>query len=149
MSAQPNKKDDSGQPLELIDASDFRSLKLQISVVNTTTETRTSKNDKNIRLVEIQNRGMTLEIPTRKCNEGHNLIIEIVGTTPRKKEFKFSCTAKVEKLEPGNPLQGEHVDRIDVIFMQYDEHAWEDFLYEFSQRQAEILDFFERAKGLK
>jgi hypothetical protein len=145
MSPQTKKKEKPSQAVELIDASDFRSLKLKITLMNTTTDTQAKKSEKQIRLVEVQNRGMTLEIPSRTCNEGHNLIIELVGTTHRKKEFTFSCTAKVENLQPVQ----EGVDRIDVTFMQFDERAWEDFLYEFTQRQAQIFDFFERAKGLK
>ena len=143
--SRPNKNpENSAQPLELIDASDFVSMKLQFHLTNTTTQT-TVKNNKAIRLIELQNRGLTLEVPSPSCHQGHNIILEITGFDEHKNEFKFSSTAKVEHLESVQ----DNMDRIDITLVQYDEKAWENFCHRFSHRQNEITDFFERAKGLK
>lgn len=123
-------------------STDFESIKLQVSMNNTTTNTAVRKNF-TIRIIEIPERGLVLEVPIRSCARGHNVIVQIETVKPDKVRGIFQATAKVEDLESAS----ESVDKVTLSLVQFDEKQWKFLCDTFSRRQREIEDFFFAAKG--
>jgi hypothetical protein len=126
---------------DLIKASDFETVELSFTVKNTTTRTEV-KNTDVVKLVVLGERGMSLELPSRSCAKGHNLIVSI-KTRHAPKDFEFTFTAKVEEVASVDKTS----DQIDVTMLQFDESQWNDLQSLFSNRQAEILEFLKAVKG--
>ncbi len=96
-----------------------------------------------ISLLEFQEQGFALEVPSRSCASGHHLAIKILLRKPDEEEFHFDATVKVERTVD-LPAKKK---RIEVTLMQYSSAAWERLQEMFSSRQNEIVDFFEAATG--
>ncbi|OFZ78416.1 MAG: hypothetical protein A3K03_06020 [Bdellovibrionales bacterium RIFOXYD1_FULL_44_7] len=146
---------------EIIRSDDFKSIEMNISIVNTTTKTQIKNGmriygqtqesvdeDLSIKLIEFQEREMVLEAPANACAEGHNLIVNIVASAPSTAEnnggiIEFSATAKVRLVEM--PSKTRH--SVTVTLIQYDESSYKSFCSLFSNRQQEIEAFFNAVKG--
>ena len=123
--------------------ADFQSIRLKFEITNTTTSQDFRKDQAEIKMVELGERGMTLEVPWKSCAQGHSLIIVMTTAGIKSGDFVFETTAKVseyEQLEDG-------IDRVVVSFVQFDEKVWEKFLKSFSDRQREIEQFFAATRG--
>lgn len=130
-------------PKALLNVADFESIQIEFDVTNTTTGTLFRKNV-SIRVAQIGERGMHLEVPRRSCAMGHSLAIKLhIRNIPRADDLEFEATAKVETLETFE--QGG--DSIGLQILQCDERQWQRFLEIFSSRQKEIEEFFAAARG--
>ncbi len=125
------------------DPTVFDSAKLTIDIQNTTTNTEVKKGSQ-IELIELHERGAMLQIPSRSCSRGHNLMVRFRTETPKKEIFEFTTTAKVDST---TPQDGGEFDQVNLSFLQYDEESWELFQKYFTARQEEIIDFLRAAKG--
>jgi hypothetical protein len=135
------KKDAPVEPL--IKPDDFESIDIEFEVVNTTTGTAFRKNVK-IRLTQLTEKGMMLEVPRRACAQGHALSLKLnIRTVNPPESLAFEATAKVDLVE--NFEKGG--DSVTVTLLQYDEKQWAQLNGIFSSRQKEIADFFTAARG--
>jgi hypothetical protein len=122
--------------------SAFQAITVEITLTNTTTRT-TVKESTTIKLVEIAEQGIALEVPPRTCAQGHNLLFELKLVKPgATKPFALKATGKVSEVES---LDG--ADRADVVLIQFDEKEWEQVLSAFMSRQSEIEEFLKAARG--
>jgi hypothetical protein len=97
-----------------------------------------------MKLVEVYDRGMTLEIPEKSCAKNHNLMLDMKIILPKgKKEIHFPATVSVIDIES----TGEGTDTVVVKLLQYEEKEWQEFLNGYSSRQDEINEFLKAAKG--
>ncbi len=137
------RQPDSGEA-PLIDPKDFESVRVELTVSNTTTRTELRK-DAEPQLVQLlEDTQVVLDLPVRSCSKGHHLSIEFVIRRPgRKKPSKLECTAKVDGIEHETPDR----DRVTVSLFQYEEQEWQDFRASFSDRQSEIEAFFAAIRG--
>lgn len=143
----------------LINESDFKSIEIEIDIVNKTahTEIRGGKRimgeetlrDLNLSetensppaLIEFTENGMVLEIPPQLCSKGHVLGLEL-RTKNVVPPLVFKPNLRVdliEKLPDGR-------DRVELSFTRKTESEWQALLSIFNQRQEEILQFFENVK---
>jgi len=133
-------------PGELLDPNDFSSIHLKVSFTNTATHTEVKPDidlsGKGMKLIEFRDQGLVLEGPGGICAEGHNVMIHI-HTDGAKPEIQFGSTAKVEQVEklPDKRLQ------LTVRLIQFDEGTWKALQGVYSNRQDEIMDFFNAVKG--
>ena len=156
MAGKPSRpKAPAGEPApsasELIEFDDFQSVELQIAVENMTSHTKiadgTSKGPR-VDLVELAERGFTVNLPRASCASGHNLMIEIAVIQPPSKRMKFSATTKVELVEKNSEVKGnKEPERVELSLIQFEEEAWERLKTLFTSRQNEIEDFFKAARG--
>jgi len=120
--------------------SNESSLQLQVMVQNTTTNAPIPE-EPAPRVMEFLDRGLVLELPSRSCAKGHSLVVEIrcqsAGAT-----VNFNCTAKVESVE-----RNAVCDQVTAQLMQFVEKEWAELQRTFSERQEQILKFFQDAKG--
>ncbi|HTL11953.1 MAG TPA: hypothetical protein VL588_05675, partial [Bdellovibrionota bacterium] len=101
-----------------------------------------SDEDLSIRLLELETKGLVLEIPANSCSKGHRLRLEL-KTKSGSKEVPFEALAQVEtweRMENGK-------ERISVRFLKYDQEVWDELTRLFSRRQDDILEFFRAVKG--
>lgn len=124
-------------------ASDFKSIELSFEINNTTTRTK-FRDPGEIRLIQMGDRELTLEVAPRSCAMGHGLMMSINAVTPEGETFPFSCTAKVEESERPDDSR---MDRIRVALVQFNETDWEIFRRLFADRQNDIEKFFQAARG--
>jgi hypothetical protein len=139
----------------LINPDDFRSVRLKISLNNTTTKTEikdgkrffgnkkgTSGDNLEITLIELLDQGMILEVPGQSCAQGHNLLItvESLNTKP---PITFQTSAKVMKMEKVS----DDRDTIEINLIQFDDTGWQALKGLYGNRQNEIEEFFKAAKG--
>lgn len=147
----------------LIDPNDFVSMEIIVGMKNLTAKTEirdgrrifgekdTSEKgvDYTIHFIEFLEKNeesefesLVIEAPKRNCAEGHllNIDLEVKGA---KETFELDLESRVEVLEK---TDGD-TDRITVSILNVDEVAWQQFKSLFSNRQEEILAFFEAVKG--
>lgn len=134
----PNYGDD-----ELVRLSDFESIKQEFKVQNTTTKTEV-KEVGEIQLIEIVDHGVILQLPRRSCANGHNLMVEMITTVPRKPKHRFAFTAKVEELAT---IGDSPHDKVTLTFLQFEETEWAGLCRLFASRQDEIMAFLKAARG--
>lgn len=132
------------QPEDLIHVEDFNSMEITIEMHNTTTD-MPAREAPPIQLIELLERGMTLDVPTRSCAPGHNLMLKFKTLLPNRDPFEFNTTAKVESVR-STPFGG--TDQIRISFLQFTEQDWEKFRGKFDSRQKEIEQFLKAARGL-
>lgn len=133
---------------------DFESIQLLFSFQNITTRTEV-RDQPRIKLVELGDRTLTLELPAKSCNEKHNVLVTIFKVDQAKKSD--STERKIRR--NGQPLVsvtgkvlaaedvGEEVLRVEIECVQYDERSWSELLSIYSRRQAEIDGFLAAARG--
>ena len=146
----------------IINPADFNSIKLNINLINTTTQAEirdgkrcystgfSKKNnnpaDENLEILisEFLPDGLVLEIPTKTCASNHNILIEIhsQNATP---EINFSGTMKVNSHEKISL----ETDLIEASFLQKDEQEWKKIQKIFQKRQDEIRNFINSVKGFE
>jgi hypothetical protein len=121
---------------------DFKSLVIEISLTNTTTQTE-FQGEAPTRLVELADQGAVLEVPSRCCAKGHYVIVDFRIVKANKSVFQFASTAKVDD----HKALGDGVDRIAVTLSQFDIESWKQFRGTFSLRQEQINQFMKAARG--
>jgi hypothetical protein len=129
----------SQPPVPLIRSADFRPIRVELEVRNTTTGAETRK-DFAIRLIEVGEKSIVLELPRKSCAMGHGMSIEVDVYEPN---LHLSTTARVVAVETFD----SGGDGVTLNLMQYDDKTWQEFLKIFSARQREIEAFFSAVKG--
>ncbi|MBI3544459.1 MAG: hypothetical protein HY075_14400 [Deltaproteobacteria bacterium] len=137
---------------EVFNANDFESIRLHIYFSNTTTRTEIRDPKKN-ELVEIGDKWLVFELPSKCCAKQHSVLIEITRSSkksergPKDKPDKeidlLSVTGKVHHVQD----LGEDRWRVTIECVQFDETEWTSLLNMYSSRQAEIEQFFAAVKG--
>lgn len=115
---------------------DFNTIRTKVTVNNTTTGTAL-KSHRN-RIVEILEKGMSLELPSDSCAVGDYLVVKIEYENEKGEKGVFKSGAKVESIQDSSVV---------VSLIQFDQIEWEVFLTIFMERQNAILKFFAAAKG--
>lgn len=119
------------------------------SVVMENTTTRTQYGPSaNIKLAEIQEKGLVLRVPTQSCSKGHSLHILITRTqTPRnpQRPVQLEITAKVvdEECEERSPFK-----LVSLQFYQIHEAQWLNFIKNLLDRQKSINNLVKGIQGL-
>ena len=145
---------------DLINPEDFKSIVLKVGLVNTTTKTEirdgkrifgidaaktkkaeNEKEDLSVVISEYAEKGITIEVPSHVCANGHLVMINIISEGA-KPNVNFTSSGKIEAVEK-LPTGRESVQ---VAFTQLDEFAWMEVLNIYSKRQEEILNFFKAVK---
>lgn len=136
---------------------DFRSVELTIVLINQSTKTQVRGNIRSvgdlspdaegdtvhpIQLIEFLEKGVSLEAPGRTCATGHLVMVEIHISNAKDLNL-VSFSAKVESTQK---IDSER-DAISLTLLQYDQKTWKQFVTLFANRQLEIQNFFEAAKG--
>ena len=155
-------------PDEVINLSDFKSLRLIISIENQTTKNFIFDNrrifpkgkdeiieegDYPIHLSEFLDTGFVIDVPPRTCSVGHTIKV-MIETRNLEVNKKFTFSGRVKEFPDELPTRARKggtssMDRQQFIIelSQYDPDHWKSFMEIFEGRQAEILDFFESSKG--
>lgn len=129
----------------------FEAFSHRLCVRNETSNTIFTKSEV-IKIKELKEDGVTLEIQNNVCQKGHNLTLFFLNSdtqgTQEKivlpnsghyKEALFEAIGKVEKLETNNVLENkEKMVLIDLHFTQYDQVAWRKILNLYEQNQDQI-----------
>lgn len=143
---------------DFINVDDFKTSTVTLDLTNTTTRTEI-KDGKRIfgdhaqkvenlpaelqpRILEFHENALTLEVPKHTCAQGHNVTLE-AKLKLIKGEKKFSASGKVTEISN----VGDRTDSIHIKFLQLEERQWLEFQQYFSNRQNDILKFFEAVKG--
>lgn len=135
--------DPSDNDEELLKTSDFQSLELKVKISNMTGQTPLRDQDQ-IKVIQFLEKGMILQVPKKSCSGGHHLAIEIEMTGNPTKAVEFKATAKVEKVENSG---SDKMDEITIKFLQFGEVAWNQIRNGLEDRQKEINQFFQAARG--
>ena len=96
-----------------------------------------------IRLLELMDRGLTLDVPTKTCAEGHTLALDIKLYESDEVEVHFQCTVRVDEVTREDAGR----DKIKTSLAQVDEIAWAKIGKVYAKRQEDIFKFFAAAKG--
>ena len=146
----------------LINPDDFKSMQVEGSMYNLTSQTASRKtpvkktaakvknpvklSDEagkvNFLMVEIQENGLVIEGPLHSCAVGHNLEIEF-WVNNSKVPVKVTGRAKVTELEP---LDAEY-QKMTIEFLKVDEAAWEKFCSLFETAQEKAMELFQSIRG--
>lgn len=142
----------------VLNADDLRSIEMSIDLTNETTHTSIIKGsrryggkqqkaageDLSIRLLEFTSNGVILDVPENTCAMGHllTLHIEVKGAQDK---LSFGTAAKVVESDS----QDDSRQRIAVEFQNMDLKGWLHLNQLFSSRQNDILDLFNRIKGVE
>ena len=116
--------------------NDFDSVHLKVTMTNNTTRTQikegvlyfggtrsTEKHHQGLELkvLELEEAAMLLDIPSKLCAIGHNLTVQI-ETLNHQPKIVLTTSTKVEKITPS---EGKQTEQILVKLVQFDEQAWE------------------------
>ena len=131
---------------------------MEISLVNVTTNTQVSsgkriyggkaqevKGGEDLSIVFLEfldENGIKIEVPPRSCAAGHSVELSIT-TRGAKENISFLASGKVEE---SVVLPNKKVE-LDITLIKFDQNVWEALKGLFSNRQDEILNFFDAAKG--
>jgi hypothetical protein len=142
---------------DLIDLSDFDSIRISVNVSNQTSNTGVGSNKRSfgevsdsnsdksliIHLIELELDYVVLDVPAKSAAKGHFLKIEFVaeGVTP---VIAFTAIGKVKEIEN----LGDERDRYTITIMNDDAKSYIQALRSvYEKRQKEIEDFFAQVKG--
>jgi len=144
---------------DLINPDDFLSMELCISMRNVTTQTaikdgkrsygtplksqmRVKEQDLSIRIVELLEVGMVLEVPIRTCAEGHTLELEIriEGMNRPATLYTIATVQELGKISDSR-------DQIAIEFTDFESEDWELIKCIYQERQNEIFNFFNAVRG--
>ena len=121
----------------------YKPTKITFNIKNTTTNTSV-KDASLVEIIEIMDRGLTLQLPSRTCARGHNLMIEMTLEPPGKSPFIFRFTAKVDEVETLAFSGGE---KGTLSLVQFDEVEWAKLCKSFDSKQTEIENYLKAARG--
>ena len=129
--------DDTTSPGEKVN----RSIVIRITLENITAGTAITDSTK-IKLLELMDKGVSLEIPTRNCAKGHHVAVHFIceGVDPL---LDFIGTGKIESLESFK----DGMDQIKIKLVQYPEDTWHALHHAIQNRQAEIGKFLKMVGG--
>jgi len=143
---------------DLFNPSDFQSTRLEIDLSNTTTNTEIKDGKKffkgvhmiapkiEIKITEFVEKGLVMEVPSKTCAQGHNVVVEIRILNPQgnsKAQMAFSFSGKVQNI---TSLDGE-TDTAEIRMVQFEEKAWQEFQSLYWGRQDEIDSYFQGMRG--
>lgn len=130
---------------------DFENIKYTILLVNQTSGTDCKDIDV-LKVVNIDERGVTLTAPFNSCNINHNVMVCFLpGLNPKipknlsfegkNKEVFFSAIGKVKnKIESDDP----DICEVELLFSQYDKKIWTKIVNEYKRKQVSIVDLFKK-----
>ncbi len=126
-----------------INDSDFQSIELicYIRHAHTGTELR---DPSRIKVIELGEKEITLEIPPKTFASGHYLVLGISarGLPPEKTMKPFVTEAKIESV-----VNLDGADQLRLSLTQFEPEKWEELKRLFSSRQNEIERFFKNVRG--
>lgn len=150
------------EPSSLINVDDFRSLRVEFTLENVTTQTllkngkrflggredfSSRSQDLSLRLVEIISTEaapqFAIEMPHRNCAVGHHLRLSLRVTGPRSLDFKFDLPVRVRGVEPVDATR----ERITLSLLDASHAGWAHLLTIFAERQAASDELFTRMRG--
>lgn len=128
----------------IFNPEDFHSVKLAVYFKNLTTRTEV-KSASTTPLVEIGQKTLVFELPSKSCNTNHSALVEIkkIDHASQKEISVLSVTGKVKEIEE----LGEGSMKVIMDCIQYDETSWEALLSLYAKRQDEITNFLKSIRG--
>lgn len=135
--------DPSDHEEDLLNVSDFQSIELKVKITNTTAQTPIREQEK-IKVIELLDAGIILQILRKSCSVGHHLALEIGMSGGSCDGVEFRATGKVEEIEDSGI---EKMDQITIKFLQFTEKDWSQIRSKLDDRQKEINQFFQAARG--
>lgn len=135
-----DSKSDSTQPIDL-DESVFKSIELVAYVKHAHTGTEIRDPSK-IKVIELQEKDVVLEIPSKKFAVGHYLLIGINARNTTRKLKPFVGEGRIAELLPQ-----EDTDQIRLTLTQFEQVRWDELRGVFEQRQQEIEEFLSNSRG--
>lgn len=122
----------------LIRVSDFNSIRVEISVTNTTRNSPIDQPNFKIQFLEFTDDGLVLELPNASVQKGHFVTLRIDWTDAEENQGTFHSGGKVTDFDKGRTV---------IQLLEYDQAAWEQFQGLFSSRQDDILKFLAAVRG--
>ena len=145
---------------DLFNQSDYTSVELEISLLNTTTQTQIKggkrmfgdrehrkkgvQADTSVRLIEFIDEGFVLEVPPHSGAKGHAVELE-VKVLNSEKDIHLKATGSIA----GTEQLDNQKFRFEIKLSHYDERVMEDLLGLYNNRQQEILEYFKSVKGFE
>ena len=144
------------RPDDPISVDDFKSIRLEVTLVNLTTNTEITagpkkvspessriRNDEGVQFVEFLDNGMVLAVPPHSGAKGHKLLVKI-KTLGTKNEINVEARAKIMGVEA---LNGGKSFRVDLEMEDHDTIGWTQLMDLYGNRQNEIEEFFQAVRG--
>jgi len=120
----------------------LQSILIQIELENTTARTQLNDSSK-IKVIQILEKGLVLEVPDKICAAGHNLGLKFNCKGSDGTPLTFQATGKVESVTHFP----DHSDQVKIKLVQYLEPPWEALLKMLQERQKQITQFLADAGG--
>jgi hypothetical protein len=121
-----------------IKQSDFNSIRVEVSVTNSTRNLPIDPGEAKVQFLEFFEEGVVLDLPPGAVEEGHFVTFRIDWTDAEENSDFFYAGGKVIESEKG---------RTAIALLEYEPNAWERFQGLYANRQEEILKFFAAVKG--
>ena len=110
-----------------------------VFATNSTSGNKISKTSKDVELIALAPKGITLEVPKRSCSQGHSFILQIEAHIERMDEPPIKLNTQVTGVI--TEIEGSiHDERFQVTleFRQYSVDEWHKFLGHVENRQANL-----------
>jgi hypothetical protein len=133
---------DSEELLGLFDEGIFHSIRVDISISNSTTRTEFKK-EPAITIVEFNDDGLVIESPAKCCASNHSLVLKMRAAPPTGESIEVIATAKVNEIEQAQ----DGIERLTLNLVQVHEADWNRFKSLFAARQDEINNFLTSSRG--
>ena len=131
---------------DVFEPTAFQSMATAVTALKNIT-TRTEVEDLSMTsVVEVHDKGITIETHKAIGAKGHSLMIKIKTTAPSKGGTvtqPFEATASIKATE----TTADGSCRVDMDFVQYEERGWQRILSMYAARQEEIDQFLMMVKG--
>ncbi len=118
------------------------SIQWEIKMENTTAGT-SSADSQAIKMLQILDKGLILEVPEKTCAAGHHVALKIKGIGIPNLDLQFNATGKVESAE----RFPDHTDQIQIKLIQYPEGAWDALQRVIAERQEQLVKFLADVGG--
>jgi hypothetical protein len=135
----------------LFDANDYQSIQILVHSQNLTSGLPirqaahgVAHEFKQIELVELaQNQKLIFHLPKDSCAVGHHLAISLDFKNPGQPSRHVAITARVLSIEEDSV----YFSRVCVQLLQYVQEDWESLVSTVIQRQYDIHEFMQTARG--
>lgn len=141
---------------DFIRSEDFNSIRIEVSMMNSTTKTQLAQGRRtfrdheevgkagelDIQVVEFSSQGLTVEVPSKSGAQGHFLILNL-KTSGANPDTMISAVGRIEeviKLEKNR-------EQFVVSLVEFDPVAWMQLTKVFSSRQDAINEFLAGTRG--
>lgn len=125
-----------------VNDNDFQSIELVAYLKHAHTGTEI-KDPKLLKILELGEKEVVMEIPAKKFAQGHYLMVGILAKNTAVKMKTFVCEGRIQELQNLGA-----VDRIKLELTQFETTRWEELKRVYSKRQNEIMEFFKNVRGL-